>query len=388
MGISIITFADLGKKTNLKTIGIMPVIETFVAKGQLDSIACRTNTGFSFAKTYTVLPLFVRAFLKLLQYITVGLVSSRALEERLFDFFSYRYINSSSIVLFHPEYFFQKSLRKIKLRGAITVGLATMAHLETNAKLEEEEQKLLGIKNPYYLYQRLLKNNHYLNDFYYLIASSDFIKSSYIAAGFSADRIFVAGTDIDTKSFTSSAKKDDVFRVVYVAHTGVLKGLHYLFDAWREAKLVNAELVIIGDFDRMAHELSRRYISVINNDSSIKFLGNLSRTETIQQYYNANVSVLPSLTEGNPRVVLEAMTAGLPIITTEHAIGMVQDTISGFIVPIRDSSAICAKLQYLQAHPDIATTMGQAGRRAIEEKKPFGEAVFEIYETIKHAENI
>ena len=391
MSLSIITFADLGKRTNLKTIGILPVIEKFTAENTLDSIVCRTNTSFSFPRTRGILPIAIRGCLKALQYMTFGFFSARLAQEYLFDRFAYLLVASSPIVLFHPEYFFKKSLFQVKKKGAITIGIATMAHLETNARLEREEFELLGLKHsgPQGLYNRLLRGNTHLNDFDYIIALSDFVKDSYVAAGFPSSKIFVASSDLDTGQFFELNRVDNgkMFRVLYVAHTSILKGLHYLLNAWQMLDIPNKELTIVGVFKDMTSELRTIYNQALL-DPTIKWTGNLERDVLLKYYASASVFVLPSLTEGNPRVVLEAMVARLPIITTMHARGLVQRGKSGFVVPIRDAQAIMEKLEFLYRHPDIAKQMGDEARRTVETKKPFGEAVFEIYESIQQTDKL
>ena len=78
--------------------------------------------------------------------------------------------------------------------------------------------------------------------------------------------------------------------------------------------------------------------------------------------------VFPTLIEGMPIVVLEAMASGLPVITTPNGPGdIVRDGVDGFVVPIRDPDAIVEKLEYLRAHPEHRREMGiNARQRALE----------------------
>jgi glycosyltransferase involved in cell wall biosynthesis len=73
--------------------------------------------------------------------------------------------------------------------------------------------------------------------------------------------------------------------------------------------------------------------------------------------------VFPTLIEGMPLVVLEAMASGLPVITTPNGPGdVVRDGIDGFVVPIRDPGAIIEKLEFLRANPDQRAEMGRNAR--------------------------
>lgn len=387
MSVSIVTFADLGKKTNLKTIGILPVIEAFRSRNELSQIICRINTGFSVAHTTGAVSMLRHYAMKIIEKITGGIYDVRAREERMLDRAAARTAFDSQIVLFHPEYIFKESVLALKQAGKRTVAIATMAHLATNAAIEREETELLGLpKNTRLVYQPLLASNPNLNAFDYVIALSDFVRDSYIQAGFPRERIYTAYSDIDRHPalVEKGEKKDDgVFRVLYVAHTNLLKGLHYLLDAWEMLRLPGAELIIVGKYKSIPSDLRRRYHRAIRKNPSIVLRENFSRSETMQQYAAASTFVFPSLTEGNPKVVLEAMAAGLPVITTTNAKSIVQDGLSGYVVPIRDATALAQKITLLYNNRDRAAAMGANGREALMAKKPFGEEVYRLCKRIE-----
>ena len=247
----------------------------------------------------------------------------------------------------------------------------------------------LGLKNNDYkklYFTKRYKKHRENNEFDYVIAMSDFVKDSYIRFGFPAERIFVAQPDIDTKRFSpnKNRERENTFRVVYAAYTQPLKGLHYLLEAWSELKLPNAD-VLVGGHGIMPEALKERYDSIITKDPSIKWIGNSSTPEIY--YRDASVFVFPSLTEGFGRVTLEAMACGLPVITTENAKGIVEDGKTGFVVADPRWNAMKEKIAYLYHHPDIAEQMGLEARKAVENKKSFGEAVYEIYREILRREH-
>lgn len=84
----------------------------------------------------------------------------------------------------------------------------------------------------------------------------------------------------------------------------------------------------------------------------------------------ASVYVLPSYREGTPRSVLEAMAMGRPIITTD-APGCretVRDTLTGFLVPVRDVAALTEHMSQLATDPALRERMGVAGHALVREK--------------------
>jgi glycosyltransferase involved in cell wall biosynthesis len=84
----------------------------------------------------------------------------------------------------------------------------------------------------------------------------------------------------------------------------------------------------------------------------------------------AHVYVLPSYREGTPRTVLEAMATGRAIITTD-APGCretVQEGENGFLVPVRNSSALTAAMEKFLLEPELIDRMGEQSRRIATEK--------------------
>jgi glycosyltransferase involved in cell wall biosynthesis len=78
--------------------------------------------------------------------------------------------------------------------------------------------------------------------------------------------------------------------------------------------------------------------------------------------------VVPSLTEGSPLIVLEAMAAGIPVVAS--AVGGIPDQIrngrEGILVPSDDPDALGEALGALLRDPAYARRLGEAGRRRTE----------------------
>ena len=95
--------------------------------------------------------------------------------------------------------------------------------------------------------------------------------------------------------------------------------------------------------------------------------GKLPPAEVKQRLGKADVFVLSSLSEGISNAVLEAMSCGLPVVTTDCG-GMreaVRDGIEGFVVPVRDPDEMAAALHKLAQSPELRNKMGRAGRERV-----------------------
>lgn len=387
MSLSIVTIADLGKVKNLKTADIVPIINSFTYNKKLVQVICRRQKSFFFPRTQAAVPVLKSFVAKIIASLPGKKASFREIEKKFIDDYAASKLEKCDVVLFHPASF-KRSVKRAKEAGAVTVGVATSAsHTFVDRLMEEEFSKLDLPMYDTFQKKKIRKYRNLVNEFDYIIAFSDFVKESYIQEGVPGENIYVGISDIDRDKFVPSeeALTNDTFRVLYAASTTPLKGLQYLLDAWTQLDMSDIEMVIAGGYKNIPTALDKRFKNTIENDPRIIDIGH---TDSMVCYYQeASVFVLPSLTEGNPRVVMEALACGVPVITTEHAKSIIEDGINGFIVPIRDPGAIREKIKFLYDNPDILQEMRQAARRSIENKKEFGEKVFEIYQDILQREH-
>ena len=93
----------------------------------------------------------------------------------------------------------------------------------------------------------------------------------------------------------------------------------------------------------------------------------MSQAEVVGAMADADVFVLPSFAEGVPVVLMEAMAAGRPVITTQIAgiPELVEDRGSGRLVPAGDSSALASAIAETLQNTDLRREMGAAGRAKV-----------------------
>jgi glycosyltransferase involved in cell wall biosynthesis len=152
-------------------------------------------------------------------------------------------------------------------------------------------------------------------------------------------------------------------RVLLVTRMLERKGVQYVLDALAETPIAT-EVNIVGDGPYLP-ELRRRAVAL---RSPAKFWGWLdNRSPELRGIYESSgIFVLPSEAENFPIVLLEAMAAGLAIITTAGTgcAEVVGD--AGRLVPVRDSRAIGRALKRLVEDGDLRQRLGVAARRRIE----------------------
>jgi glycosyltransferase involved in cell wall biosynthesis len=123
----------------------------------------------------------------------------------------------------------------------------------------------------------------------------------------------------------------------------------------------NAKWVFVGrgDFDDL-----RARARTAGIEGQVEFRGAVSDEEKINAYLEAAIFLLPSYGEGQPLSILEAMAAGLPVISTP--VGSIAEVIeqetNGLLIPPGDRGALAAAMGRLASDTDLRQRMGQANR--------------------------
>lgn len=128
-------------------------------------------------------------------------------------------------------------------------------------------------------------------------------------------------------------------------------------------RLGDCHFVICGDGpERAALEQQARIAS-----SQFEFRGWIDPAQKRDVIAASDILVLPSRIEGMPNVLLEAMAAARPIVSTTVGCipDLVDDGIQGYLVPPDDADALGRALVALVERPELRQTMGLAGRRKI-----------------------
>lgn len=163
---------------------------------------------------------------------------------------------------------------------------------------------------------------------------------------------------------------DGPFTVLTLASLIERKGHRYLFAAARELREsgVDLRLDLAGDGpEREALEALSRQLGL---ESVVTFRGNVPHDQMLSELragrYHA--VALPSLHEGIPVSIMEAMAAGVPCVATDvgGSAELLRDG-AGLIVPPRDSAALRDALRRLAARAEVRASCARLGRARIEE---------------------
>lgn len=197
----------------------------------------------------------------------------------------------------------------------------------------------------------------------------------------SRDRVSVCPNGVPSLSVPATRERE-VPTVLFLSNLIPSKGVEVLLDACAllRRKGIRFACAVAGapspacmeeDLDRMLQE---RDLS-----DSVRYLGPLAGAAKQTAFSEADVFAFPTFypLECFPLVILEAMSAGLPVVTTpEGGIpDMVRDGETGFLCPQRDAEATAACLERLLGDPGLRHRMGGQARKDYEAR--FTEACFE-----------
>jgi len=198
---------------------------------------------------------------------------------------------------------------------------------------------------------------------------SENILHSVVDLGVKQENYVIIRPAVDPEFFTppSQLPKNRRFTIVTTGSLIWRKSIETLLVALKQLLElgVDAELHIIGDGPERQHILFT--INDLGIENRVFLHGRLKPYQVRDQLQKSDSFVLSSVSEGIANAVLEAMSCGLPVITTNCG-GMrevVNDSLQGFIVPLRDPQSLAQALNKLASNPDLRQQMGTAGRRRI-----------------------
>jgi glycosyltransferase involved in cell wall biosynthesis len=198
----------------------------------------------------------------------------------------------------------------------------------------------------------------------------------------------VVPLSVDPDPFQSAERlipPGQVPTLLFVGRHRYYKGLGDLLGAMvgLDARLlVGGDGPMRSDWEDQANDLGL--------DDQVDFLGDVPDEDLAGLYRSADIFVLPAnaRAEAFGTVLLEAMAAGLPCITTELGTGttyVVEDGVTGLVVPPQDPAALQAAVRRLLGDPELRERMGAAGRRRVLDKftpRQLFDRVQRVYDSI------
>jgi glycosyltransferase involved in cell wall biosynthesis len=192
----------------------------------------------------------------------------------------------------------------------------------------------------------------------YLITPTQAVKDDIVQEGlFEGDRIHVVPYGIGD-AFFQIENRPVPGKVLFVGGCMIVKGIHYFAKASQE--MIKApgqftpQFIAAGEVTDLVRQQP--------DCAHLKFLGRVPRREINNLYTDADVLVFPTLSDSFGMVILEAMAAGIPVISSPYCADVVEDGVSGFVVEPRDIQALAKAISKIIHDRPLRERMSRAAK--------------------------
>lgn len=226
-----------------------------------------------------------------------------------------------------------------------------------NNSLKKEEAILWSEKlMKYYVDEVLLSD--------YFFAPSQIVKKSLIYAGAHEENIFLIPYGVDLKKFSYKQKviHSLPLKMIYVGQISYRKGIHHLLEAVKNIGGNYVNLILAGSYNPKS-DLYLNYKDV----SNIHFLGFITRDILEKYYQDSDVFIFPTLGEGYGLVVLESLSTGTPVITSDLAGGndIIKDGYNGYVFEAGNNVDMINKLSIILNNMDQLPSMSANSYKSV-----------------------
>lgn len=211
----------------------------------------------------------------------------------------------------------------------------------------------------------------------HVITVSDALRRELVQAGVRPERLSTIYNALDVADFRTranghltvlSSETEPV--VLTAARLSTEKGITYFLEgaALVRARFPTARFLVVGDGPlRLELEAQAARLG-LTNPPVVSFLGH--RGDVASLMNQSSLVVVPSLREPFGVVLIEALALGKPVVATR--VGgipeIVEDRVTGLLVPPGDSRALAAAIERLLVDRDLAADLAQRGMRRVEEQ--------------------
>ena len=216
------------------------------------------------------------------------------------------------------------------------------------------------------------------------VAKSEALREAYLEAGLSKERLVGIPYPVDTRVYrratpdektrlrTRLGLNDRDVQVLFVGGLTPRKGVHWLIEAFAGLPSeLSAGLVLVGPDYKYDPEYSRGLRSAVTEaglGERVTFVTGVA--DNVEEYMRAcDVFVLPSVREGLPISILEAMSCSLPIVASnipEIARSQVSNGEEGYLFRVGEVGELTSALRRLVENSGERVAMGDAARRKVE----------------------
>jgi glycosyltransferase involved in cell wall biosynthesis len=180
------------------------------------------------------------------------------------------------------------------------------------------------------------------------------------------EKIRVVPNAVDTRSFTPEKGRRRRGEILWVGRFVPEKGLRYLLSAFRKVlEKRDATLRLVGDGPEAGR--IKQLASDLDMKDKVLFEGRVGKEEVARFMAEASIFVLPSIKEGLPKVLLQAMASELPVAASRipGVSGIIAEGQTGLLFVPRDPQDILRAMLSLLDDERLARSIGRKGRELV-----------------------
>jgi glycosyltransferase involved in cell wall biosynthesis len=259
----------------------------------------------------------------------------------------------------------------MRRRGGVFICDRGSTHVLFQEKVMREEAALLGLRARPMSLKEISRD---LTDYEIadaIFTPSTFTRQTFLDQGVPEARLKLIPYGVDIQAYRPTPEpKADSFTVLFAGQVSHRKGIHYLLKAWSQWAPRAARLRIAGAVDASFPALVRWAGGM---PGGVTLLGHLARADLVREMAAAHVLVMPSIEEGLPLSMCQAMACGTPVIATENtgAETLYTHGREGLIGPARSPAFLAEALEALASDPARTKAMANA---ALARSATFGNA--------------
>lgn len=217
-----------------------------------------------------------------------------------------------------------------------------------------------------------------------LLVNSQFVKDTFVEQGFSEEKIHVIylGVRDDFIRLKNDYPEKKTIELLFTGGFGLRKGAQYLIPALEQLAQEGLDwrLTVVGTTNEAEALLSNSIVS-----PRINLVGHVPQEDLKAHLELADIYVFPTLAEGCASSAMEAMAAGLPVITTKESGLPIRHGVDGWIIKSKSISELVSAIHEIALNRKLREQLGRAAadRIAVEYTwKAYAHRVLRLYSQI------
>jgi glycosyltransferase involved in cell wall biosynthesis len=278
------------------------------------------------------------------------------------------------------------AIQSARSNGLKTLADHSIAHPAYMRDLLEPEYHRLGMKcdlvpeSP--LWQLVIRDCQEADQ---VLVNSDFVKETFVQHGFNADKINVAYLGVQRAFFglKKGYRLTNRVNILFTGHFDLRKGARVLLEAIRlvRSRGLDARLEIIG-------HMGTGRSCIQGSDSEFLTIKPFVPQDDLRiRMAESDLFAFPTFAEGSSRSAMEAMAAGLPVITTANCGLPAKHQITAYYVPVGNVVALADSIEELASNQTMRESLGSSGASLVAQHYTwdhYGRNVLKIFEGLTH----